>query len=185
MADGAHRVAANGAVRSLPPMTRLSLRIRRVDQPLPSIAGLSLDLPVNRFSSAGKRRAARLGPDEWRIVGAPSDAAPLSLNIAAALADQFHALVDVSHASVAFAVAGPDAEDILNAGCPLDLDMRQLPAGAATRTILGKCEIILFRLEEHDFVVECARSFGEYVEAFLLEAAALNTSTPLQEEFQS
>jgi sarcosine oxidase subunit gamma len=164
-----------GAVRRLPAASRLSLRIKdsRVGTPCP-VARLSLDQPINRVSATDGRFAARLGPDEWLIIAAPSEADDLRSSITEALADRFHALVDVSRASVAFAVEGRAAEDILNAGCPLDLDARHFPAGSVTRTVLGKCEIILFRLSDLVFRVECGRSFGDYVHAFLLEAAALN-----------
>ena len=168
----------NESVRSLPAACRLSLRIKESSLPAPpSIAGLSLDLSINRFAVADGRTAARLGPNEWLIVDAPAAAERLRSDIMAALGDRFHALVDVSHGAVAFAVEGPAAADILNAGCPLDLDLRHFPVGAATRTLLGKCEIILWRAREAGFRVECARSFGPYVQAFLLEAAALNPAT--------
>jgi sarcosine oxidase subunit gamma len=187
MADNAPVKSAGGAVRPLPPAARLSLRIKDNGAQMPrAVAGLTLDQPINRVATSGERLAARLGPDEWLIIGAPSDADALGSAITKTLADRFHALVDVSHASVAFAVDGPDAANILNAGCPLDLDIGSFPAGSATRTILGKCEIILIRLNEREFRVECWRSFGEYVHAFLLEAAALNGSAhPMVKEVHS
>jgi sarcosine oxidase subunit gamma len=161
----------------------LSLRIKSRDAAMPgAVAGLPLDLPILRYAAADEGLAARLGPDEWLIIGAPSQLDSLSSAIATALAGYSHAIVDVSQASVAFAVAGQDAATILNTGCPLDLDVRQFPPGSATRTILGKCQIILFRLSEHEFRVECGRSFGEYLHAFLLEAAALNGSAHAQLE---
>jgi sarcosine oxidase, subunit gamma len=167
------RIQMDAPVRAMPPATRLSLRIKG-EPPPHAIAGLRLDQPINRFSTADGRHAARLGPNEWLILGAPGDEEKLCAALADALGDRFHALVDVSQASLAFAVEGPDAEAILNAGCPLDLDLRACPVGFATRSILGKCEVIVLRESEHAFRVECWRSFGEYVRAFLLEAAALN-----------
>jgi sarcosine oxidase subunit gamma len=143
---------------------------------------LPLDLPILRCATADERIAARLGPDEWLILGAPSQADSLSAAIDATLAGRGHAIVDMSQASVAFSVEGPDAANILNTGCPLDLDIRHFPVRSATRTILGKCEIILFRLNEFEFRVECWRSFGEYVQAFLVEAAALNGSARAKPE---
>jgi sarcosine oxidase subunit gamma len=145
-----------------------------------SVAGLSLDLPITRFSAAGERLAARLGPDEWLIIGAPSQADSLSSEVSGTLAGRLHAIVDVSQASVAFAVEGPDAANILNTGCPLDFDTRHFRTGSATRTILGKCEIAIFRLSEFEFRVECWRSFGAYVHSFLLEAATCNKSAGAQ-----
>lgn len=165
------------SVRRLPPASRLSLRVKvSGEETLGTVAGLRLDLPIIRFAAADERLAARLGPDEWLLIGAPSQADSLSSAIAAALPGRSHVIVDVSQASVAFAVEGADASNILNTGCPLDLDSRHFSIGCATRTVLGKCEMVLFRLNESEFRVECWRSFGEYVHAFLLDAAALNGS---------
>src|SRR5689334_4697211 len=120
----------NASVRPLPPASRFSLRIKD-PAGLPSLAGgLSLDRPLNHFAAAAGRLAARLGPDEWLTIGAAPEAVDLRADIERALAGRRHALVDVSQASVAFAVEGPDAENILNSGCPLDLDARHFPAGS-------------------------------------------------------
>jgi len=52
------------------------------------------------------------------------------------------------------------------------LGPQAFPAGSATRTLLGKAEIVLSRPgEAPSFEVECARSFARYVRDFLLEAA--------------
>jgi len=70
-------------------------------------------------------------------------------------------------------VAGPQAAEVINSGCPLDLSPSAFPPGAATRTLLGKAEIILSRWEEMAaFEVECARSLAAYVQEFLAAAAA-------------
>ena len=169
--------ATDGPIRRLPPAARLSLRVWDDGAgALPMAAGLSLGLPINRFSERDGRLAARLAPDEWLIVGAAGEAGTLCAEFTAALAGRVHSLVDVSQASTAFALDGSDVANILNAGCPLDLDKRSFPAGSVTRTVLAKCEIILFRLSEFGFRAECARSFGEYARAFLLEAAELNAT---------
>lgn len=166
--------ATDGPIRPLPPASRHSLRIKSDGA---GAAGSFLDLPINRFSTADGRLVGRLGPDEWLIIGAAEEVDGLRAEFVAALAGRIHAMVNVSHASVAFAIDGADAANILNTGCPLDLDVWAFPAGSATRTILGKCDIILFRLSEVAFRVECARSFGEYLHTFLLEAAELNVTT--------
>jgi sarcosine oxidase subunit gamma len=169
--------AAEGPIRRLPPVARLSLRMKGNAPGTPRRGlGLSLDLPINRFSAWEERLVARLGPDEWLIVDLLNEADKLRAEFAAALVESAHAIVDVSQASIAFAIEGPDAANILNAGCPLDLDIRAFPPGSATRTILGKCEVVLFRLSKVAFRAECARSFGEYVYAFLSEAAELNVT---------
>ena len=65
---------AAGPVRTLPPAARLSLRIKKgaADSPR-SGDDLFLDQPINRFSVSDDRLIARLGPDEWLIIGTPSE----------------------------------------------------------------------------------------------------------------
>lgn len=134
----------------------------RLPAPLP-LDGFALDMPMNRASKNGQRLAARLGPDEWLLVAPAGDAPDFS-----ALEAGHHSLVDVSHRYVAFAVEGDSAPLILAAGCPLDLHPDVFIAGTATRTLLGKAEIVLWRLgEAPSYRVECARSFASYVERFL------------------
>jgi sarcosine oxidase subunit gamma len=73
--------------------------------------------------------------------------------------------------NVAIAVTGSAAAATINSGCPQDLSLDAFPVGAASRTILGKVEIVLLRTATDGFLVECLRSFSDYVFAFLSEAA--------------
>ena len=82
-----------------------------------------------------------------------------------------HSAVDVSHRNCAILVTGRAAVDVLNAGCPLDLSLAAFPVGAATRTVLGKIEIVLMRTGEDAFRVECWRSFADYAFTYLADAA--------------
>ena len=136
------------------------------------MAGFDLALPINGRSSAGDRAALRLGPDEWLLLGPDGDSDVLAGQVEAALAGAFHALTDVGHRNVAIAVSGRHAAEVLNSGCPLDLSQEAFPTGRATRTLLGKAEILLSRLDDAPtFEVECWRSFAIYVHDFLIEAA--------------
>jgi sarcosine oxidase subunit gamma len=130
------------------------------------VEGFGVDLPINRASRIRERLCARLGPDEW-LLCAPEGTTPTF----DALAGRHHSLVDVSHRFAGFAIEGDAAHWVLAAGCPLDLDSTIFTAGSATRTLLGKAEIVLWRLDAAPaFRVECARSFAPYVQAFLQEA---------------
>jgi sarcosine oxidase subunit gamma len=98
------------------------------------------------------------------LSGAPDDAAAIE----AALSDEAHSLVDISHRNAAFAVSGGRAREVLNGGCPLDLDDRAFPAGMGTRTLFGKAEVVLLCSgSPSGFRLECARSFAPYVAALL------------------
>ena len=147
-------------VEKLAQFARWSLRL-----PAPlALPAFALDMPINRASWLGERLAARLGPDEWLLVAPAGDAPDFS-----ALEGRHHSLVDVSHRFAAFAVQG---ENVLAAGCPLDLHPDFFTPGCATRTLLGKAEIVLWRLAEaRAYRVECARSFAPYVQRFLEEHA--------------
>ena len=82
-----------------------------------------------------------------------------------------HSLVDVSHRQVGLVASGPAAARVLNAGCPLDLDLKAFPVGFATRTLFDKVEIVLWRRAEAAFHIEIWRSFAPYLAASLAEAA--------------
>ena len=127
---------------------------------------------MNRWIGQRNGIVGRLGPDEWLFIGAEADLEAFTSELGAALSGYPSAIVDVSHRQIGFEIGGPHAESILNSGCPLDLRPAAAPAGFATRTLLGKAEITLFRLEGPTaFRVECWRSFSTYVHGFLLEAA--------------
>ncbi|MGX9118087.1 sarcosine oxidase subunit gamma [Mesorhizobium sp. BHbsci] len=152
----------------LPPAERISLRA-----PDASVAALSkalgVTLPQKPKTSAAKagRTALWLGPDEWLVIDEVgkdplADCAEVTV---------LHSAVGISHRNVAISVTGPAAAATINSGCPQDLSLDAFPVGAASRTILGKVEIVLLRTASDAFRVECWRSFSDYVFTFLLEAA--------------
>ncbi|MFA7413539.1 MAG: sarcosine oxidase subunit gamma [Rhizobium sp.] len=150
------------------PATRVSLRAGT-----DAVAGLSralgVKLPVKPKTSASAkgRTAFWLGPDEWLVIDEKS--ADLMGDCAAS--GTVHSATDVSHRNMAIIVSGPGAQNTINAGCPLDLSRPAFPVGAVTRTVFGKIEIVLYRVDEDTFRVECWRSFAEYAFGLLSEAA--------------
>lgn len=155
---------------------RFSLRARLAAGAAPKLSGLSLDTPINTVGTDGETAnggtwLARLGPDEWLVGGTEADADLLQGRLHGVLAGLPHALVDVSHRNVGIDVSGRQAAAVLNAGCPLDLSDAAFPPGSATRTLLGKAEIVLIRATSAPlYRVECWRSFSTYVHGFLNEA---------------
>lgn len=143
-----------------------------------TVAGLRLDIPINTCICAGERTAARLGPDEWLLLGPEVDCEFLERDIATPLADCFFSLVDIGHRDVTMVVAGLHVREVINGGCPLDLYDAAFPAGSATRTLFGKAEIVLMRRSaEHVYLVECLRSFAPYVHGLLNDVAREFEST--------
>jgi sarcosine oxidase subunit gamma len=164
------------ALASITPVeasTRFSLRLAsKAAEAIGAAAGFQLGMPINTCRVSGERLVARLGPDEWLLLDPEANNKSLQRDIETMLTGYFYSLVDVGHRDVAIAVAGAHAREIVNGGCPLDLDDAAFPAGSATRTILGKSEIVLFRLgPERLHRIECARSFAPYVYGLLKEIA--------------
>lgn len=139
-----------------------------------SAAGTALGLEISqatcRAAMNGDQAAALwLGPDEQLLLG--PEGADLVATLAPALRELPHSLVDVSHRQIALEASGPHAAAVLNAGCPLDLDLSAFPVGMCTRTVFAKAEIVLWRTSEDVFHVEVWRSFASYVTEFLAEVA--------------
>ena len=166
---------ASGSVviRPLPAQARFSLRLHADDAAsVGTAAGFRLHMPINRRVGTAEQSATRLGPNEWLLIGPDGDADLIAGGVEAALDGRFHALVDIGHRNVGIQVSGPRAADVLNSGCPLDLVEAAFPTGMATRTLLGKAEIVLMRLDDAPtYQVECWRSFSAYVHDYLSEAA--------------
>jgi sarcosine oxidase, subunit gamma len=117
------------------------------------------------------RAALWLGPDEWLLIADRADEAAIGDVLESVLEGTAHSLVDVSHRQIGLIASGPAAARVLNAGCPLDLDLKAFPIGMATRTLFDKVEIVLWRRAEATFHVEVWRSFAPYLAGSLAEAA--------------
>ena len=117
-----------------------------------------------------ERAALWLGPDEQLVLAPVGDGESVARALRESLTALPHSVVDVSHRQIAVEVSGSLAQNILNAGCPLDLHISVFPIGMCTRTILGKCDIVLWRTGADTFHVEVWRSFAAYASRFLAEA---------------
>lgn len=165
--------AAQVVIRPLPAQARFSLRLKETDlEGSGTAAGFTLESPINTRSGSADRSSIRLGPNEWLLIGPYAHAEAIISQIDEALSGRFYALVDVSHRNVGITISGHRAADVLNSGCPLDLADGAFPSGTATRTLMGKAEIVLMKLDDTPtYQVECWRSFSSYVRAYLVEAA--------------
>lgn len=172
LAPGRLALLAPASIAPLPPVARYVLQIDRARVGGVGLTGgFDLSGPINSCRSTDAGLAARLGPDEWLLIARDADEAA-GRGVADALSGTHHSLVEVGHRNVGIAVSGAQATTVLNAGCALDLSETAFPAGSATRTLLGKAEIVLLRPgNEPLYRVECWRSFATYVHGFLTEAA--------------
>lgn len=137
-----------------------------------NLQGFDVSGAIGTVSGDGERFAARLGPNEWLIVAPLGEAGTLASRLEESLADVFHSIVDVSHRNTALLLSGAQVVEALAAGCPLDLAESAFPRGKATRTLLGKAEVVLVRpADGSPWRIEVWRSFAPYVWAFLNEAS--------------
>jgi sarcosine oxidase subunit gamma len=132
--------------------------------------GLKIADKACASTTQGQRAALWLGPDEQLVLVPVADGDAVAGALREALTALPHSLVDVSHRQIAIEVSGSMAQNVLNAGCPLDLHITAFPVGMCTRTILGKCDIVLWRTGAETFHVEVWRSFAAYASQFLAEA---------------
>lgn len=148
--------AAIPGVSIAAPLRRVSLH-----GDLSFYAGIALPRAPLRATMSDETAILWLGPEEWLVLAPAHD--PVMYGNAS--------VVDVSHRQVGLEIAGPHAAVLLNAACPLDLDLPAFPVGACTRTVFAKAQIVLWRRGETLFHVEVARSFAAYVHGMLREAA--------------
>lgn len=166
--EGARAGSANVSIKVAAPAYRLSLRAK-ADAVTELSQALDISLPQTPKTSttSALRAALWLGPDEWLVI----DQGESNLMEACASVTAAHSANDVSHRNVAMTVSGEGAEATLNAGCPQNLSLDAFPVGACSRTLFGKAEVVLLRVTEDTFRVECWRSFADYVFGLLEEGA--------------
>ena len=122
-------------------------------------AAATLGLPMPAPLTA-TNRVLWLGPEEWLLLSEPATpSGPASL-------------VDISDRYSAVALRGVAVPALLNEGCPLDLADAAFPPAACTRTLFGKAEIILWRVNAGEWRVLVARSFAPYLLGMLHDALA-------------
>ncbi len=153
--------------RMTAPFARFSLRVD-LSAAVPLVAErLPLALAPCRSVQQGEWSALWLGPDEQLLIGPESKATEFALTVNETLRAVPHSLVDVSHRQSGLEINGRHAIDLINAGCPLDLELDRFPVGACTRTVMAKSEIVLWRRANEQFHLEVWRSFVSYLSEFL------------------
>jgi sarcosine oxidase subunit alpha len=164
------RPARSVRLAALAPATLLSVRAGPGAATAIGMAiGVLLPTVPCRSVIARERAALWLGPDEW-LIQAPEGSIGLEALARRAPGDRPASVVDVSQQFRALEIAGPRAAWCLNGFCALDLDPRAFPVGMCTRTLLGKAEVVLWRIGADVFHIDVSRSLLPYVWACLEEA---------------
>jgi sarcosine oxidase, subunit alpha len=165
------RPAKSVQLAALEPATRLAIRGGTAAATAIGLAfGVLLPTVPCRAMTARDRAALWLGPDEWLILAPAGAAIELVALAIKAVGAHPASVVDVSQQTAALEIAGERAAWCLNAFCALDLDRRIFPPGTCTRTLLGKAEVVLWRIGVEVFRVETPRSLFPHIWACLEEA---------------
>jgi sarcosine oxidase subunit gamma len=126
---------------------------------------------AGRTTGDDDRTLIWLGPDERLLIAWRESATTLDARLGAVLTGHPHSLVDVTQRQVGLRLTAPFAADLLNCGCPLDLDPAHFPVGSGTRTLFNKTDIVLWRRGVDEFHIEVWRSFEDYLVRWLTESA--------------
>ncbi len=176
--DGKNYTSASGLCLSvLENGARLILQLAITDLGhASSVFGIELPATIGGIAKGDLRSALCVGPEEW-VLFAPLDQVQAIIGDFATLENQTpHSLVDISHRQVEFLVSGPGAADLINAGCPLDL--QSMSVGKGTRTVFDKAQITLLKTGEDQYRLDVARSFAPFVWE-LLETVAKQTEAEI------
>jgi sarcosine oxidase subunit gamma len=166
-------VAGVALLEAGPSAARIVLRCRPdVASLLGAASGLDFGGRINTARLAPGCAVLKLGPDEWLLIAEPEADPWLGARLGAAAGAGAVSIVDVSHARGSLVIAGPSVEAVLSSGIALPLAIEQFPVDRATRTLLGKAEVVLWRRSPDRFHIEAGRSFMPYVAEFLSVAIA-------------
>jgi sarcosine oxidase subunit gamma len=119
-----------------------------------------------------------LGPDEWLVVGTDGDPAVLVALLSHAVGEGPGSVVDVSANRDTLVLSGPNARELLEKGCTLDLHPRSFTAGRCAQTTFARGHVLLWQTEAEDspsgpvYRLLFRGSFADYFADWLTDAAA-------------
>lgn len=172
------RKAIEGAttVRELPWCGKINLR-GNPDGSFSSAVShaLNVALPtrINSKQGAGDICIYCLGPNEWLIYCNISQVQKLMQRLRDALTDKHHSLVDVSDYYTVLELSGKDAEHVLRAGSPLDIDNSVFPVNSVAQTRFGHASILLDKVAADTFHIQIRWSYTEYLWDYFHNVLAL------------
>jgi heterotetrameric sarcosine oxidase gamma subunit len=134
--------------------------------------GVAAEQLGQRFGRAGRDADGSLvigsGPGEWLVVGACGSAEALAARV-----PRPARLVDLTHGRALLRLTGADAARLLAKLCPIDLDDRSTPDGAAFRSSVAKLVTDVVREDDANtpsYWLHCEWASGQYLFDALLDA---------------
>jgi sarcosine oxidase subunit gamma len=133
---------------------------------------------VNGVVAGTVRSVLWLGPDEWLVIGPDGDTADLVALLFEAIGDGPGSVVDVSANRDTLVLSGPNARDLLEKGCTLDLHPRAFTAGRCAQTTFARGHLLIWQTGDEDspsgpvYRLLFRGSFADYFADWLTDAAA-------------
>lgn len=153
-------------------LTLLHVEHRDDDAESPLAIATVVGFPLPRAGQTAEkdgRRVIWLGPSRSLISTSRSSADGLSDAIASSVLNA--AVNDISSSRVVLRLSGPNARDVLAAGCPLDLHESVFKAGMTATTNVDHYTAILDCIDTDTIDVYVARGYGVSFWQWLIEAA--------------
>ncbi|MBR2173834.1 sarcosine oxidase subunit gamma [Sphingopyxis sp.] len=129
-------------------MAKLHVRVDQPDRWFEEVLGIAPPAPLAEIA-VPPLRCAWLAPGEWLITGPWLDVEHVRSHAAEA-AGTHGLMVDLTHARAAFELRGATARMVLAAHCPLDLSNREMPVGAARRSLFSETGFFISRQPDRD-----------------------------------
>ena len=169
--------ALAGGLRELAFRAQLDIRVDPADEAartaVESVVG-PLPLAPNTVSGGADAAVLWLGPDEWLVYGPADGAQALVSQLVTATDGRDVSVVDVSANRTTLELSGPNAREILQSGCPIDLDPRAFRPGRCAQTLLARANVILWQVSDGPdpvYRLLVRPSFAGYVVAWIEDAA--------------
>jgi sarcosine oxidase subunit gamma len=142
---------------------------RRIEAAL----GVALPRKVGQTTRKGAYDVLWLGPDEWLVLSATDTGLAARLQDAAAGGEgpgENAQVVDVSANRTILELGGPDAREVLEKGCPVDLHPRAFANDSAVVTTIARVPVIVWKSDETMFRILPRASLAAYVALWLVDA---------------
>ena len=113
-----------------------------------------------------------LGPDEWLLIGT-RESRVTTASLTGAFAGMHATAVDVSMARLILQLKGPDARNVLEKLCLLDLHPRAFAPGTVAGTVMVKTQVVLEQIDEQPtYHLYVRPSFARHLAEMIMDAMA-------------
>jgi heterotetrameric sarcosine oxidase gamma subunit len=133
------------------------------------IAGLPAQ--IGRAAQAGDRQILKTGPEQFWIVGPPSDSDGLAARLQAAVPSTMGAVTPLSHSRTRIFIEGDAAREVLAKSIPLDFHPSVFTVGQFALTGLHHTPVLVHRTAEAIYEIYAMRTFALSVWEWLTDAA--------------